>query len=542
MAECLGIYLENNLIKYAKLSKERDNIKVESFGIKIAERLQDDIDQIVKETSSSKTPISINLSDEMYNYFDVFAMLSKKDIERAIKTEFDFFCEEKKLNQKTLETRHFLIPSKDDKEKIRAVHISANRVEIAKKNQELQGKMLRSINPLPIALTNLPNISERENFIILNIEEKTTITVVIDGQIYKVHVLEDGMREIFDKINSRENSYRRAYEICKNTTIYTLNSELQESETNEYLEDIIPTLYNIAQKVKQTLGEDSVNIPKMYITGTGALINNIDLYFQDNISRMKIQILRPYFVEANKNGLGIKDYIEVNSAIALALQGLGEGIKGINFKELDLMEKMPSIDLPKLNLGNIFTKKINVDLGLNRQLDRIEKMLLRFAGGLLLLAIIYSVTSGLLSKQLETKISEADEATLAMVTEINKVKADSTKINDRASKYKMLIDNLKNLNTLKAEKNNVKNSIPILLYRIMSTIPKGVQLTSIKNTTSEHIVITAQSIDYQQIGYFKGVLRLEGILNDVKSDNGVKQDGVVKVTIEGDLPLKGVTL
>ena len=71
----------------------------------------------------------------------------------------------------------------------------------------------------------------------------------------------------------------------------------------------------------------------------------------------------------------------------------------------------------------------------------------------------------------------------------------------------------------------------------MTTIPKGVQLTSIKNTSDKHIVITAQAIDYQQIGYFKGVLRLETILKDVKSDNGVKQDGIVKVTIEGDLPI-----
>ena len=50
------------------------------------------------------------------------------------------------------------------------------------------------------------------------------------------------------------------------------------------------------------------------------------------------------------------------------------------------------------------------------------------------------------------------------------------------------------------------------------------------------MVITAQSLDYQQIGYFKGVLKVEGILTNVVSDNGLKQDGLVKVTIEGDLP------
>ena len=62
------------------------------------------------------------------------------------------------------------------------------------------------------------------------------------------------------------------------------------------------------------------------------------------------------------------------------------------------------------------------------------------------------------------------------------------------------------------------------------------QLTSVKNTTDKHIVITAQSSDYQQIGYFKGMLKVDEILTNVVSDSGIKQDGLVKVTIEGDLP------
>ena len=34
MTTCLGVYVEPNLIKYAKISKERENLRVESFGIK----------------------------------------------------------------------------------------------------------------------------------------------------------------------------------------------------------------------------------------------------------------------------------------------------------------------------------------------------------------------------------------------------------------------------------------------------------------------------------------------------------------------------
>ena len=34
MAQCLGLYVEENIIKYAKVSKDHDNIKIESYGIK----------------------------------------------------------------------------------------------------------------------------------------------------------------------------------------------------------------------------------------------------------------------------------------------------------------------------------------------------------------------------------------------------------------------------------------------------------------------------------------------------------------------------
>ena len=83
-----------------------------------------------------------------------------------------------------------------------------------------------------------------------------------------------------------------------------------------------------------------------------------------------------------------------------------------------------------------------------------------------------------------------------------------------------------------------KNVIPMLLTRIMNVIPKGVTLTSIENTTGTHIVINAQSEDYDLLGFFKGSLIVDGILSPstVVSTSGVKQDGIVKVVIEGDLP------
>ena len=83
--KCLGLYIEEHLIKYAKVSKEQDKLKVEAFGIKFYDKVEDAIEQVIQETYSQKTPVSINLSEEMYNYFDMFALLTKNDLQKAKK-------------------------------------------------------------------------------------------------------------------------------------------------------------------------------------------------------------------------------------------------------------------------------------------------------------------------------------------------------------------------------------------------------------------------------------------------------------------------
>ena len=56
--------------------------------------------------------------------------------------------------------------------------------------------------------------------------------------------------EILGKINRIENSMSKAYEICKGTTIYTSDAEVDQIE-QPYLEEILPTLYQISQRMKE---------------------------------------------------------------------------------------------------------------------------------------------------------------------------------------------------------------------------------------------------------------------------------------------------
>ena len=155
MSSCLGLYIEEHLIKYAKVTKERDNIKVEAFGVKFYDKINDAISQIIKETYSQKIPISINISEEMYNYFDMFSLLTKSDLQKAIKTEFDSYCTEKEYNPNAFEVRYAVTENPTDKQKIKIIHIAENKIELNKRMQEIDGYKLVNVSPISMSIPNL---------------------------------------------------------------------------------------------------------------------------------------------------------------------------------------------------------------------------------------------------------------------------------------------------------------------------------------------------------------------------------------------------
>lgn len=540
MSSCLGLYIDEHLIKYAKVSKDHEKIKVESFGIKFYEKIGEAIDQIVEETYSQKTPISVNMSEEMYNYFTMFALLTKNDLQKAIKTEFDSYCTDKGYNPNVFETRYAIVDSKMDKDKLKIIHIAESKIELNKRVQQFSDYHLSNISPISMAIPNIVRIVKDENCIIVNMEDETYVTTIINGNIFNVDILEVGSSEILDKINLKENSYAKAYEVCKNTTIYTSEgSELQMPSDEGYLPDIMPTLYSIAEHLRKIVNESTEKFSKIYITGTASLINNADLYFQEYITEVPCELLRPYFIE-NTGSLSVKDYMEVNSAISIALMGLGEGISGMNFKHQSFADKIPSwlkvevspekTKKEKKNLGGFFTW----DLG--QKLDKTEVELVRVAVALFLIVLIYSILSGLVNYQIEKKMEEADESINNTNSQIALANSDNEKIKSKTNDYTTMIKNLEDANDKITDRNKSRNAIPNLLNQIMSVIPEQVQLTSIENSTGSHVIINAQSSKYEQLGFFVAKLKNDSILTNVVSTAGQKDNNVVTIKIEGDLP------
>ncbi len=538
-ASCLGLYIEEHLIKYAKVSKDHDRIKVEAFGIKFYEKIGEAITQVIQETYSQKTPISINLSEETYNYFEMFALLTKSDLQKAIKTEFESYCSDKGYNPNVFETRYAIVGDYEDKEKIRVIHIADNKIELNKQIQQIDGYKLSNISPISMAIPNLIDIDRNENAIVVNIEDTTTVTTILGDKIYNIDKIDEGSANFLTKINLKENSYLKSYEICKNTTIYTSEGRELQEEQSGYLEDIMPTLYSIVNKVKNIINNNAGKIKRVYITGTAALINNIDLYFQEYLEEVECEILKPYFIET-VGDISIKDYIEVNSAIALALSGIGEGITGINFKNQAFGDKIPDWLKLEVNPGRTAQEKkylggmLTWDLG--QKLDKTEVELVRISVALLLLVVLYSTFSGLLANQIANKKKEADKSIATTNQQIALANSDNEKIKSKTNEYTTMLKNLEEANNKITDRNKTRNAIPNLLNQIMSIVPENVQLTSIENTSDTHIVINAQSNKYEQLGYLKAKIKADVILTNVISTAGQKDNNVVTVKIEGDLP------
>ena len=537
MASCLGMQIEPNIIKYAKVSKEKEVTKVDAFGIKFYENLSEGIKQVIEETYSHKTPISINLSDEMYNFFDMFTLLGKDNLPKAIKTEFEMFCDEKDYNANAFETRYAVVENLNDKDKLKIIHISANKIGIEERAKEFEAYRLTNISPISMGIASILDSKPKENSLIVNMEDKTIITTIINQSVYDVETLEEGSSIVLGNINRRENSYSKAYEDCKNTTIYTADVEEIGQEQN-FLEDIMPTLYDIVGKVKKKINSSVEKINNVYLTGTLSCVNNVDLYFQEYLPEVKCEILKPFFVQAVGTEISIKDYVEVNSAIALGLQGLNEGIPGMNFKKKSFSDSLP--EWMKGDVGGKGKDKnkasgwLTFDFG--QKMSTSEKILTRTAATILMIIIVYAIFASLLQKEIDKKIAEVDEQTKYTEAQIKMVEDDKNKIDTKTGEYKTMIQNLENINSRMSDINKSRNLIPNLLNEIMFVIPEEVQITSIENTTEKHVVINAQAAKYEQLGYFKAKLKTEAILTNVVSDSGVKDGSIVKVTIEGDLP------
>ena len=555
MQYCLGMSIDDKFIRYAKVQKEDNAFKIESYGINSYNNIDLDnkITQIIRETNSEKIPISTDIQNEKYYFFNFFGVKNKTYAKEAIETEFESFCTENHINKNAVDGRYIYTKNIDSIDKNKAIYVYASKGEIEERINLFKGYKVISATPDAIAIPNIANIEQNKNIMIVDIGDNTKITTIINKNIYNVDILSQGLKEAFDTINLKENSPLKTYEVLKNTTIYTMDMDINsDKKNNEYLQYIVPALYKVAQEVLN-ISKNYKRIDQIYLTGYATVINNIELYFQEYFKESKIEILKPFFAGENSR-VNIKDYIEVNQAIALALQGMGYGARTINFssdKKADELKSILSMNMTDI-LNSFKVKKIDnkedkkkekkkIDFNFGNLSNRIKNLDTSLMSALISISIItvlYCIGSIWVGKQIASETNKVNETTSYTQEQIAKASSDDSKINTKTSDYKKYKSNLENTSNVIETKRNRKNQITTLLNKIVYTIPKEVQLTEIKNEAKgdkQHIYISAQSKKYEQLAYFKAKLKNANILDNVTSNEGTKTGDVVTTIIEGDL-------
>lgn len=545
MQSCLGIYIEDNLIKYAKVQKDKDNVKIEAFGTKFYENIQQAIDQIVSETNSSKIPISINLSEEYYDYFSYFALLNKNALKKSIDIDFEMLCSEKGVNKDDMERKNIFALDQDDAQKMKAINVSIEKNTLDSKKALFEKYNLATIEPLPIGIMNLIKLNNDSNELIVNMEEKTTLTFCENGQIDKIDEIETSIMETIREISKQENSQTKAYEILKNTTISSQDMDTVQ-DGNEYMDIIVPTLFKMLNEIKEKMDQYGRQITKIYFTGTGIVINNVDMYFQDRLNDIQCDLVKPSFLDSQSLKIGIKDYIEVNSAISLALSGLQSGNE-LNFanKNAFNIQGLEIAGLPKEKGDKV--KSLKETAG--EKLDAFEKLVVRLFILAIIFIMIYSTLTKNLYTNMEQKLSDTDQKTRETQASIVSMSKTKTSVEYLTSEYESLISKLNNESVQNGQAVYRSDEINNFLTKLKTIIPTEVKLVSLENTQSRHFVIQARAAKYQQLGYFKALLETatsegtsyKAILENVKASTGIRyhdsdtNEDYVLVTIEGDL-------
>ena len=514
MLSCLGIFVDNNIIKYAKLKRNKKKYNVESFGIEIYDNLESTINRIIEETSSENIPICTNISNEVYSYFDVYAELEKDDIEKSLQIEFDKLCSENGLDSNDFISKYTLNFHSEDQEKLRATYISIAKEYLESYVKIFNGHKLNSAIPLGMAVTNL--IEDRsENAIIVNLEENSEVSFYLNKSVSSVEDIKYSLREALLKINEEEMSYKKSIEALKTVNLFNY-------EDSKYSGIIIPLMDSICDEISKLADEYDDPIKKVYITGTGASINNIDMYFQDRL-KIKCEILKPFFCDIESSEYPIKEYVEMNSAIALAIDGLKNINKDVNFvsrtkfEELEIDTKITAQeDFDVTDWKEILKEPLKIE----------ERLLLRIIVFELIFLILYGMFSGSALKKIDAKGAEIKDGIAKTTEQITKMNKDA----DTISKYSLAYE--------KAISGNSGNSfesgkITNMLVNIMYVIPTRVQLTSIKQTDNNMVEIVAKSDNSEDIDTFIKSIESEGVLSEVQSNKSGTD--TIKLTLKGKL-------
>lgn len=578
MPSCLGICVGKNLIKYAKMSKDKNSniMSIDAYGVKFYDVLSQTLSEIVQETKSSEATVSVCLSSEDYENVDVFKSMKPKDRDALLTSEFESICASKSANASALDMRYILAQSPDSPDQYKAICIAVSKVELTNLWQALNSTKFESISAIGSTVVNLlKDKGFGQNSAIINIEDETKVTILKDGEIFELIQIPVGMDEVIAKLADKYNSYARAYEACKGIDAYSEADLTLDFEAQSIRDVLMPTLYDLKQRLIIGLQPYLDYIQDVYITGTGIIVNNIDLYLSEAFPGKHCEILIPYFVNKERNSL--KDVLEVNSALAASTYGLNGIDKNSDFLAsgtyLRGAAKKKKFE-PKEIVGNVKTffdeankkmlrpvkaKKRKKSIAFDDEVENLQQLggageysapafeeeieyydpisewLTRTAVSLFVAWIAYTGFAGYVEGKIDDKTLTVSSNIAKTESEIANVESDKNIIQKQSDAYhektvklQRIIDSIR----LQQERSF---DVPNFLSQLMFIIPTDVKVTSVQIGTDDTVILEAESGKYAQLGYFVSRLKLAGVLKDVEMEV-INMSSSIQIKVNGVLP------
>ena len=246
MSSCLGIYINDDVIKYAKLSYEKNNIHLEQYGTRFVKLDKLNLIQsIIKETDSENCKIAITPENSEYINLEAFDQAQiKGHFADIAKMEFEAWCER---TGKSTQKYKYIYKVADVKNSNNKRDIALNVVE-----KEMVDRYtsrfpnISSIYPASF-LTNRLVQPEDQNYILVDLSNNSTIFVVINNQIVEIRNFDIGMKQILHDFSGKLGSYQKAYDACKQINVFSEGADNNNKELELLLE---PILQEVLKKVQ----------------------------------------------------------------------------------------------------------------------------------------------------------------------------------------------------------------------------------------------------------------------------------------------------
>ena len=535
MEACLGIYLGDKIIKYAKLVREDKSKRINLYacGTKyVVGNKEIAIAEIINQTGSAADSLCLNLTDYSRMSTEVLKQLGRTDTQSVIELEVGDYAVGKGLNEKALEYRYIFMDSSVSNDNNTAEIAVTDKATINKYSENEKYANLVGLYPQEYILPNL--VQTNSNYLLINVDETTQIISVVGGKIKNIIDIEISMKTILDNIAAQEGSYSKACDMCKNINV------LSDDSLSPDLERIIePTIQDLLNRIKSKLEESKISYEKIYLNGLINLFINIDVLFEQFFG-INTEKLRPYFLKLDEIS-NVAEVIDSTDAIALAYEGL-ESLKPeanfvVNKKTKSAVGGLFSKDKSKKGMLSSGGKKTAFVMP-NINIEKIEKSLLfasLTAGATLLGYVGFSAVYNMELTKMEKNITEK---ITSLQSETAEIKADSGYINQNTDKYvtfnNYISDTVEKIRAGTIGKYTTYN-VANFMQKIAKYIPSNVQIETISSNDNKTVSIVAKSTSYAELGYFISQLKLQGVLENIQTGK-VEIGNTITVTIGGELP------